>query len=205
MSLINYITSDEFILFCAEQRAIDLTTGKPADGNFIKVKKSKNNVLFGFGGHCQDNYEFCPKYLNYDMTLNALTDDADYCEIRDYLRDRLEKYKLSEDFDKAIACCIGGWDGFKLCISIFHVNSNCDEKITSDEIYSTGIHDMRYGSLIFNEIHLQNFKTELNKLSNFTILNFKNAFKTTVEKGMKFDNSINNNFSFEVLKRKDFL
>lgn len=200
MSLVNYLVSEDFIIFCGEQRAINTENGEIEGNNFIKVRKSRRNVLFGFMGRTNHIYAFCYPFLNMDLSLSLNTLECDYNQIKNHLKSRILQVE-EEIFDYSIAVCIGGWDGEKLCIAIFHVDKNV--KTLSDEIYASKENEVRFGTLSFNPDHYKNFKSFLEANPGLSINNYKNAFKKTVEMGAKHDNTISTNCVFEVLNKKD--
>src|SRR5690554_1720872 len=116
MSLVNYFATEDFLLFCGDQRAIK-DNGEVIE-NFIKVRKTRNNVLFGFCGQSIFNSVLCHQYVSGDLTFKPLTVRHNYNQISNQVRENLRLMEIEGTIKDEVGCCIGGWNGERLCISL---------------------------------------------------------------------------------------
>ena len=201
MSLVQAIITKNFILVCGEQKAI-MTDGTIRN-DYIKIQKLSDTVIIGMTGNIEDNRTLFSEYVNlhlkkfddvqpsYQEVINKttesflyITNDADKCGI---------------EFDVISIVC--GWDGSQFTGKCFFHGGDQSKKgifdivPTEKEPYNfvTCGEDRHHDALI----------KYINMQSSHTILNFKNCFKDVLKEGIKFDETINDKYSFETIRKGD--
>lgn len=197
MSLVQAYINENFILVCGEQKA-QLTDGTIIE-NFIKVHKINNSTIIGLTGTIEGNYILFSDYINEDFTLKKPLSEYNYFDIE---QKTILKYNINYEYfeDHPVISLICGWDGRKMTGKTFFSNlgRNAINDLTPE--YPGHIRLVNCGL----DIHNENAEkmSKLNPPKN--ILQLKNLFRDVVDEGIKFDNTINKNITFQKIKRSDF-
>lgn len=197
MSLVQAYINENFILVCGEQKA-KLTDGTIIE-NFIKVHKINQSTIIGLTGTIEGNYALFSDYINEDFTLKNTLPRHKYTDIG---QKNILKYNINYEYFKShpVISLICGWDGQKMTGKTFFSNlgRNAINDLTPE--YPGHIRLVNCGLDIHNE--------NAEKMSRFNppknILQLKNLFKDVIDEGIKFDNTINKNITFQKIKRSDF-
>lgn len=203
MSLVIAVGNSKFVLFCGEQRK-NYKSGETEE-NFKKVIRLSDTCIMGITGDIDDLWPVTNEFL---LNENQVREDAlnqTYKEIDDALH--LKFNEIIECIDNDLGpddtnffITIGGFDAGKMRIDSY---AHSGGKSKEEHFIMESEEQFKYIVMSNDTKHELNFTNYINSVSEKTILNFKNAFKDTAEKGMKFDKTINNNYTFEVIRRKD--
>ncbi|MBU5306046.1 hypothetical protein [Eubacterium callanderi] len=203
MSLVIAVGNSKFVLFCGEQRK-NYKSGETEE-NFKKVIRLSDTCIMGITGTTNDLWPITNHLLINENQVRDGIQKQTYKEIDDELHlafDEITKC-IEDDPDPDefnFFITIGGFDAGKMRIDAY---AHSGGKSLQEHFIMEKEDELKYITMSNDEKHEMNFIKYVNSMSEKTILNFKNAFKDTVEKGMKFDKTINNNYTFEVIRRKD--
>lgn len=198
MSLVQAFIYKDFILVCGEQRA-ELENGKILE-HFIKVRKLNATTIIGMTGTIEGNFKLFSDYIQNDFTLKETFYPESYLDIESkVLKNFHQNFTYLQTHP--IHSIICGWDGNKMTGKAF---------FTQDTSYLQPINDItpeyseqvRFVNCGLNEHYMstQRIQSQTNPSN---ILQFKRLFKEVIFEGMKFDNTINNNITFEKIRRVD--
>lgn len=182
MSAIAVVLGENFAVFCGETMFC-LDTGEK--DRIEKVKMVQDRFLYGFTGRNDSAVEFFGGLIdnNFDPTehMNKLS----YVQLIDFLDKRFDLYKsegVKENFDTCAIIC-GPAEGHIQCIR-YSIKPG---------IYTKEVSDARNGMRLVTsclEEHLNNFSVDWKSEDIVTAI--IDAFQTMVDKGIEFDDSINN-------------
>lgn len=182
LSAIAVVLGENFAVFCGETMFC-LDTGEK--DRIEKVKMVQDRFLYGFTGRNDSAVEFFGGLIdnNFDPTehMNKLS----YVQLIDFLDKRFDLYKsrgVKENFDTCAIIC-GPVEGHMQCVR-YLIKSEEYERVIS--IAEKGL--KIEGS--FLEEHFENFNINTDKED--IVMAIVDAFQTMVDKGIKFDGSINN-------------
>ena len=200
MSLVQAYISENFILMCGEQRAI-LSDGT-VNENFKKVFKLKDTTIIGITGTIEANIVLFQSYLHIDgNVLEVSKNNHTYNEVvlnilNSYLNN---KYYIDKKGVHSLVC---GWDGEKMTGITIFTNDN-DPSMRPINIltpeYPGHIRPVSCGLAI----HRDNTMKIAQELNPKNILECKTLFKKVILEGVKIDYSINNNLTFEKIRKVD--
>lgn len=201
MSLIMLAGNKDFILFSGEQRCTD-QDGNISKENYKKVHKINPNILMGFAGdvnyceiitkHIFDN-TFTPSeklYLKYDQVESLI--EGQFKSVVEQVEESNGKYRKANAY-----IVIGGLSDNQLKVSTFFY----EDKLSVNKIV---LNEHNPKLIVFGSGKYDHNKYCVNLFSNnpySTIENFKKIFKKTIENGIKYDNTINENLIFEEIKK----
>lgn len=197
MSLVQAFIYKDFIIVGGEQRAIFNTH---ISENYVKVFKLNSTTIVGFTGSISGNALLFGDYINEDFSLSELCNSS-YNEIENHLSEKFHQ-NISFLEEVGIHSIVCGWDGIKMTGKAFFTN----DPITN------GIFDITPESLDQLRIvncgepqHYNNVISLGQKLNNINILQLKNLFKDVISIGVNFDSTINDNVTFEQIRKVDVI
>ncbi len=182
MSAIAVVFNENFAVFCGETMFC-LDTGKK--GHIEKVKMVQDSFLYGFTGRNDSAVEFFGGLIDDKLNPTENINKLSYVQLIDILDKRFNLYKnegVNDKFDTCAIIC--GPVGERMRCTRYLIKSGEYEK----EIFD-GNRELEFvGS--FLEKHFENFK--LNKNAEDIVMAIVDAFQIMVDKGVEFDESINN-------------
>lgn len=215
MSLVQAVITKKFILVAAE------TMGTKKDGTVIencnKLIKLNKQIVIGYTGRLEDNYELFGEFCNYayEQGLTKIKDNIDI-SYKDLIKIITNKFKQLEIIHKdktnpksyEIISMVCGYNGNEFEVVTFKLSSNEEEpngiSIKKREqnfpfrCISAGKteHKKEFDKIAnqYNDIRLYDFKT---------IRQYKNILTEVFEKGAKSDNTINDKIKFERITLND--
>ena len=194
MSLVQAVLCDQFALVCGEQQA-NLDNGGVLH-NFKKVFKLNENVIIGLSGVLEDNYYLFQDYLNLNFELRGdCQDDLEEVFHRVTLRHR----EMAEQGECAVFSLVCGWNGSAFEGKTFYVDPDNPTACIIADVRLEGPNEAKVISC-GDHRHYDNFMISA-KRRVFTVLNLQNAFRDTLAMGVKFDDYIDTNAWFELIKR----
>lgn len=194
MGLVQAVICDQFALVCGEQQA-NLDNGGVLH-NFKKVYKLNEEVIIGMAGVIEDNYYLFQDYLNIDFTMKEDCPDS----LEEVFEKVTARYKEMVDQGECdVFSLVCGWNGSGFEGKAFFVNSAGGSEITD----AKPAHD-KDAKLIScgDNRHYQNFLTCMNR-HGFSVFGLQNAFRDVLAMGVKFDDYIDTNPWFELIKRPE--
>ena len=214
MSLVINVLTEKYCVFCADQRRI--IDGNSIDEDYRKIFKINDNCILGMAGDLEYIDMLTSSIVEYRnkevICMEAIK--KTYTEINEIIQKHFHELKKvietetedGEDYDgytkkQRSFVSLGGYDG-----SIMRMDNYSFVGATAKEShYLSPPETFRFFSMHNNDSHCDYFLERINTYSNkaLTILNVKNAFKDTLEKGIKIDDSINNKPIFETIRRCD--
>ncbi|WP_148550654.1 hypothetical protein [Paraclostridium bifermentans] len=200
MSLVMGVGNKDFILFAGEQRCIG-QDGHVVSESYKKVHKINDNVIIGFCGdstYC----EIITKYLFDDTLSKEVKLKATYEEIFSLIKSQFKsvvnQVEADTKYRKANAyIIIGGNVNGKLKLSALFYG----DKLEINELDLNSINP----TLIVLESgkcnHRSNITQKFENNPKMSIKNLTLIFASSVEEGVKVDNSINDRMNFELIKK----
>lgn len=206
MSWVEIVMCKKFVLYCGEQRAN--YDDKIYSENHIKIKKTDNNILYGFTGNVGDIRSLFEPFIEmneaFEIFIKKEAETHTYCTVRNILIDRFNQL-LHEANKKEmnILSAISGWNGNSFETTKFIISKDANTKNEYQIMVAerNGLDTVFLGKDIR---HHENFMQLFMKAPKATIFNFKNAYMNALEIGVKFDNTINTNCKFELIKESNF-
>ncbi len=194
MSLVQAVICDQFALVCGEQQA-NLDSGGVLH-NFKKVFKLNECVIIGLSGVIEDNYYLFQDYLNMDFTVKE--DCADSLE-EVFKTVSARHREMAEQGECDVFSLVCGWNGSGFEGKSFFVDSAGNSSITD----AKPEHSMEAKLISCGDNrHYDNFLTCMKRYG-FNILGLQNTFRDVLSLGIKFDDFIDTNAWFEVIKRPE--
>lgn len=195
MSLVQAVVTYSFVLMCGDKKA-NFKNGEESE-NFVKVFKLNPNIIFGIAGNIHDNQKLFHDYLNVDFENCNLCVTKNCNEtLNDFFRIITNRFnEIIKHQDSNIHSLICGWDGEKFVGKSFFTSTGITDAIPLNE------GDVKFLSSGDNR-HIENFLCIKDKYP-FNILGMKNTLRDVLEKGVKFDSSINNISTFESIRISD--
>ena len=194
MSLVQAVICEQFALVCGEQQA-NLDNGGVLH-NFKKVFKLNECVIIGLSGVIEDNYYLFQDYLNMDFTVKE--DCADSLE-EVFKTVSARHREMAEQGECDVFSLVCGWNGSGFEGKSFFVDSAGNSSITD----AKPEHSMEAKLISCGDNrHYDNFLTCMKRYG-FNILGLQNTFRDVLSLGVKFDDFIDTNAWFEVIKRPE--
>ena len=196
MSLVQAVLCSEFALVCGEQQ-LNLTSGGVLH-NFRKIFKVNEAVIIGLSGAIEDNYYLFQDYLNVDFTLKEDCPDS-LAEVFNKVTARYRE--MTEQGECDVFSLVCGWNGFGFEGKTFFINSQFGElnKITS--VKQAHERDAKLISCGDNR-HYDNFMAAVYR-HGADIYGVQKAFRDVLAQGIMFDDFIDKNAQFEVIRRPE--
>lgn len=204
MSLVIGVACNEFVVMGGEGKA-DLNNGQILT-DFRKVFKINDLTLIGITGTLQGINTFCGFLFNVHdnrFIIKNIQPKPSYNEIKKLLDcsyDDIIKNNNCDNFFVAIA----GWDGEQFCMDSYFYNSTNKSNNKRTHIIPQSSNDFKCVCLEnCSSKHFNDFMRFATKMTETSIIQTKNAIKNTIDIGTTYDNSINKNYSFESIRKKD--
>lgn len=196
MSLVQAVLCDRFALVCGEQQ-LNLSGGGVLH-NFRKIFKVNENVVIGLSGVIEDNYYLFQDYLNVDFTLKEDCRDS-LEEVFDKVAARYREMTSQGECDVFSLVC--GWNGFGFEGKTYYINSQFGEESRITDVRPEHAKDAKLISCGDNR-HYDNFLAGVYKYG-ADVRGLQRAFRDTLAQGVMFDEFIDTNAQFEVIRRPE--
>ena len=196
MSLVQAVLCSEFALVCGEQQ-LNLTSGGVLH-NFRKIFKVNEAVIIGLSGAIEDNYYLFQDYLNVDFTLKEDCPDS-LAEVFNKVTARYRE--MTEQGECDVFSLVCGWNGFGFEGKTFFINSQFGEESRITDVRPEHEKDAKLISCGDNR-HYENFYYGVSRYG-FDINGVQRAFREVLSKGVLFDEFIDKNAQFEVIRRPE--
>lgn len=196
MSLVQAVLCDRFALVCGEQQ-LNLSSGGVLH-NFRKIFKVNENVVIGLSGVIEDNYYLFQDYLNVDFTLKEDCRDS-LEEVFDKVAARYREMTSQGECDVFSLVC--GWNGFGFEGKTYYINSQFGEESQITDVRPEHAKDAKLISCGDNR-HYDNFLAGVYKYG-ADVRGLQRAFRDTLAQGVMFDEFIDTNAQFEVIRRPE--
>lgn len=198
MSLVQAYIYKDFILVGGEGRAV---FNSHVSETYKKVYKLNNTTIIGMAGSIGGNACLFGDYINEDFSLSDLCHKSSYNDVINHLTEVYSKNRSFLD-EKGIVSIVCGWDGNKMTGKSFFTKTGNPDIDGINDLTPKNDNEVR----VINcglDIHYKNALSFGEKIMNINILQMKNIFKNVIAEGVKIDNTINNNITFEKIKRSD--
>ena len=194
--LVQAAMCDQFVIVCGEQR-LNLSNGGVLH-NFRKIFKINEHVIIGLSGAIEDNYYLFQEYINPDFTLKEGCLDS-LEEVFDRVTARYQEMTAEGECDVFSLVC--GWNGCGYQAKTFHIDS---EHAGNSRITDVEPAHEKDGKLIScgDNRHYENFYYGVSRYG-FDINGVQRAFREVLSKGVLFDEFIDKNAQFEVIRRPE--
>lgn len=196
MSLVQAAICGEFALVCGEQQ-LNLSSGGVLH-NFRKIFKINEAVIIGLSGAIEDNYYLFQDYINVDFTMKEDCQDS-LEEVFDRVTARYQEMMDQGECDVFSLVC--GWNGSGFEAKTFYINSTYPGNSQITDIRPA--HEMD-GKLIScgDNRHYENLFNGVSRYG-FDINGVQRAFRDVLAQGVMFDDFIDKNAQFEVVRRPE--
>ena len=196
MSLVQAVICNQFALVCGEQQ-LNLSNGGVLH-NFRKIFKVNGNVIIGLSGAMDDNYYLFQDYLNVEFGLREDCPDS-LDEVFEKVTARYQEMVAQGECDVFSLVC--GWNGRSFRAKTFFVTSAEGETSRITDVVPA--HDMDAKVISCgDDRHYDNFLARVNRYG-FSIFGLQRAFRDVLSQGVMFDDFIDKNAQFEVIRRPD--
>ena len=196
MSLVQAVLCDQFAFVAGEQQ-LNLNSGGVLH-NFRKIFRVNENVIIGLSGVIEDNYYLFQDYLNVDFTLKEDCRDS-LEEVFDKVAARYREMTSQGECDVFSLVC--GWNGFGFEGKTYYINSQFGEESQITDVRPEHAKDAKLISCGDNR-HYDNFLAGVYKYG-ADVRGLQRAFRDTLAQGVMFDEFIDTNAQFEVIRRPE--
>ena len=194
MSLVQAVICDEFVFVAGEQQ-LKLNSGAVLH-NFRKVFKLNDNVIIGLSGSMDDNYYLFQDYLTIDFELKEDCPDS----LEDVFDKVTARYReMTEQGECDVFSLVCGWNGVTFEAKTYYVNSHFPEDSCVTDVTLERARDAKLISCGDNR-HYTNFMENVYKYG-VEVFALQRAFRATLAQGVMFDEYIDKNAQFEVIRR----
>ena len=204
MSLVISVACGEFVVMGGEGKAV-LDDGLIIT-DFRKVFKINNNILIGIAGTLQGINRFAGFLFNIQdrrFAIKRFQPEPSYNEIKELLDDSYDDIVKSGSCDTFFVA-IAGWDGKQFCMDSYFYNSVDKTNKQRSHIVPQSTNDFKCVCLEnCGPNHLNDFMGFATKMTEASIIQTKNAINNTIDIGIAYDNSINKNYTFETIRKKE--
>lgn len=194
MSLVQAVICDEFVFVAGEQQ-LNLSNGGVLH-NFRKIFRLNKDVIIGLSGSMDDNYYLFQDYLTIDFELKGDCPDS-LAEVYDKVAARYRE--MTEQGECDVFSLVCGWNGFGFEGKTFYVNSQFGEDSCITDVRPEHEKDAKLISCGDNR-HYDNFLAGVYKYG-VEVYGLQKAFRDTLAQGVMFDEFIDKNAQFEVIRR----
>lgn len=196
MSLVQAVICDEFAFVAGEQQ-LKLNSGAVLH-NFRKIFKLNENVMIGLSGSMDDNYYLFQDYLTIDFELKGDCPDS----LEDVFGKVTARYQeMTEQGECDVFSLVCGWNGSGFEAKTFFINSQFGEENRITDVRPEHEKDAKLISCGDNR-HYDNFLACVYKYG-ADINGLQRAFRETLAQGVMFDDFIDKNAQFEVIRRPE--
>ena len=196
MSLVQAVICDKFAFVAGEQQ-LNLNNGGVLH-NFKKVFRVNENVIIGLSGAIEDNYYLFQDYLNVDFTLKEDCGDS-LEEAFDRVAGRYQEMTDQGECDVFSLVC--GWNGSAFEAKTYYINSVFGENSQITDVKLENEKDAKLISCGDNR-HYDNFIAGVYRYG-VTVYGIQRAFWDVLSQGVMFDEYIDKNAQFEVIRRPE--
>lgn len=196
MSLVQAVICDEFAFVAGEQQ-LKLNSGAVLH-NFRKIFKLNENVIIGLSGSMDDNYYLFQDYLTIDFELKGDCLDS-LADVFDKVTARYQE--MAEQGECDVFSLVCGWNGSGFEAKTFYINSQFGEENKITDVRPDHDKDAKLISCGDNR-HYDNFLAGVYKYG-ADINGLQRAFRETLAQGVMFDDFIDKNAQFEVIRRPE--
>ena len=194
MSLVQAVICDQFVFVGGEQQ-LNLSGGGVLH-NFRKIFKVNENVIIGLSGAMEDNYYLFQDYLNVDFTLKEDCTDS----LEEVFSKVAARYReMTEQGECDVFSLVCGWNGSGFEGKTYYINSVCGENSAITDVKPEHEKDAKLISCGDNR-HYDNFLAGVYRYG-AEIYGLQRAFRDTLAQGVMFDDFIDKNAQFEVIRR----
>lgn len=194
MSLVQAVICNEFVFVAGEQQ-LQLNSGAVLH-NFRKIFRLNDNVIIGLSGSMDDNYYLFQDYLTIDFELKGDCPDS-LAEVYDKVGARYRE--MTEQGECDVFSLVCGWNGFGFEGKTFYINSQFGEESRIMDVRPEHEKDAKLISCGDNR-HYDNFLAGVYKYG-AEVYGLQKAFRDTLAQGVMFDEFINKNAQFEVIRK----
>ena len=196
MSLVQAVLCSEFALVCGEQQ-LNLTSGGVLH-NFRKIFKVNESVIIGLSGAIEDNYYLFQDYLNVDFTLKEDCPDS----LAEGFNKVTARYReMTEQGECDVFSLVCGWNGYGFEGKTFFINSQFGEESRITDVRPEHEKDAKLISCGDNR-HFDNFLAGVYRYG-VEVYALQRAFRDTLAQGVMFDEYIDKNAQFELIRRPE--
>ena len=196
MSLVQAVICDEFVFVAGEQQ-LKLNSGAVLH-NFRKIFRLNDNVIIGLSGSMDDNYYLFQDYLTIDFELRGDCPDS-LAEV--YEKVGVRYREMTEQGECDVFSLVCGWNGFGFEGKTFYINSQFGEESRITEVRPEHEKDAKLISC-GDDRHYDNFLAGVYKYG-AEVYGLQKAFRDTLAQGVMFDDFIDKNAQFEVIRRPE--
>lgn len=206
MSLVIGVACNEFVVMGGEGKAV-LSNGNVLT-DFQKVFKINNLILIGITGTLQGINTFAGFLFNISdnrFAVKHFQPEPSYNEIKELLNSSYDEIISNNNCDSFFVA-IAGWDGNQFCMDSYFYNSTDKSNNKRTHITPESINDFKCVCLENGSSrHFNDFMRFATQMTEKSIIQTKNAIKNTIEIGITYDDTINKNYQFESIRKKDVL
>lgn len=196
MSLVQAVVCDQFVLVCGEQQ-LNLSNGGVLH-NFRKIFKVNEQVIIGLSGAIEDNYYLFQDYLNVDFTLKEDCSDS----LEDVFNKVAVRYQeMAEQGECDVFSLVCGWNGSGFEAKTYFTSSGSAENNLITDVKPEHEKDAKLISCGDNR-HYDNFIAGVYRYG-VTVYGIQRAFWDVLSQGVMFDEYIDKNAQFEVIRRPE--
>ena len=205
MSLVIGVISERFAVMCGDGKATysdDVTIS-----DFKKVFKFGNDILVGVTGDLSGINRFIGFLFNVDDRRFIKKEELTLC----YLDLKNELDKRYDEIINTAKCenfhvSIIGWLNNQFCIDSYFYNSETTLKNRREHTVIDSLDNFKFVCMEHtDDKHFMDFLAIAKKINASNILLIKNAFRSTLECGVKYDDTINCNAMFESIRKVDII
>ncbi|MEY8316731.1 hypothetical protein AALB19_05320 [Oscillospiraceae bacterium 50-58] len=196
MSLVQAVICDQFALVCGEQQ-LTLNNGSVLH-NFRKIFKLNEHVMIGLSGSMDDNYYLFQDYLTIDFEIKEGCSDS-LMEVFDKVTARYRE--MTEQGECDVFSLVCGWNGFGFEGKTFYINSQFGEESRITSVRPEHEKDAKLISCGDNR-HFDNFMAGVYRYG-AELYGLQKAFRDTLAQGVMFDEFIDKNAQFELIRRPE--
>ena len=194
MSLVQAVICDEFVFVAGEQQ-LKLNSGAVLH-NFRKIFKLNDNVIIGLSGSMDDNYYLFQDYLTIDFELRGDCPDS-LAEVYEKVGARYRE--MTEQGECDVFSLVCGWNGSAFEAKTYYINSVFGENSQITDVKLENEKDAKLISCGDNR-HYDNFLAGVYRYG-CEVYGLQRAFRDVLAKGVMFDDYIDKNAQFEVIRR----
>ena len=166
--------------------------------NFKKVFRVNENVIIGLSGAIEDNYYLFQDYLNVDFTLKEDCGDS-LEEVFDRVAGRYQEMTDQGECDVFSLVC--GWNGSAFEAKTYYINSVFGENSQITDVKLENEKDAKLISCGDNR-HYENFMAGVYRYG-ISVYGLQRAFWDVLAQGVMFDEFIDKNAYFEVIRKPE--
>lgn len=196
MSLVQAVICDEFAFVAGEQQ-LKLNSGAVLH-NFRKIFRLNDNVIIGLSGSMDDNYYLFQDYLTIDFELKEDCPDS-LADVFDKVTARYQE--MAEQGECDVFSLVCGWNGSGFEARTFYINSQFGEENRITDVRPEHEKDAKLISC-GDDRHYDNFLAGVYR-HGADINGLQRAFRETLAQGVMFDDFIDKNAQFEVIRRPE--